>query len=303
MDESGIQLGVMMGRSSEGTNFNAGNTNASAAALMKQYPDRFRALAAIEPRALNAVEQIEQWTSQDGFVGVCMDPGWSIPSLYPDDEVIDPVYKYCEEHDLIVSIALSPPICKDLSYVDPLHVQKVAQKFPKLKIVIPHGAFPFFHTAISVAIFCPNVYLLPDLYLALPGAYMADDLVTAANYFAKGKILFASSYPAVGMGQSVRAWKSRKFSEEGLRLAMYESAARLLIRLLNSAGFLHDFPGGTELQNLVLRLRMIMASGQREKTHVFWIETSKKFLADPFSHFRPLYVVHVFTGLSLSYSR
>lgn len=228
MDESAIKLGVMMGRSSEGTNFNAGNTNASAAALMKQYPDRFRALAAIEPRALNAVEQIEQWTSQDGFVGVCMDPGWSIPSLYPDDEVIDPVYKYCEEHDLIVSIALSPPICKDLSYVDPLHVQKVAQKFPKLKIVIPHGAFPFFHTAISVAIFCPNVYLLPDLYLALPGAYMADDLVTAANYFAKGKILFASSYPAVGMGQSVRAWKSRKFSEEGLRLAMYESAARLL---------------------------------------------------------------------------
>ncbi len=64
---------------------------------------------------------------------------------------------------------------------DPKYVDELAFTFPKLKIALCHGGWPFVAQACHVVMQHENVYLSPDVYMMsfTPGY---QDYVTAANY-------------------------------------------------------------------------------------------------------------------------
>ena len=227
MDEAGVDLGVLMGRCSE-NGLLPTNPNAEIDALIKAYPSRFVGFAAVEPRALNVREQVNYWIDERGFKGICIDPGWSAPPLYADDEVIMPLYAHCEKKGVIISITQSGFMGPDMSYAEPVRIQRIAKRFPALPIVLPHACWPNFHQAIFVAIGCPNVYLIPDVYFYARGMYMLDDMVTAGNHLIRENLLFASSYPLKGFQQCLDAWRARAFTDEALALSLGGNAERLL---------------------------------------------------------------------------
>ena len=80
-------------------------------------------------------------------------------------------------------------------------------KYPNMKIVVPHGCWPHVHTALAVAIRCPNVYLMPDCYIYIDGFALSDEYIKAANTYLKYRILYASSYPVRSLSQCLRGWK------------------------------------------------------------------------------------------------
>ncbi len=104
----------------------------------------------------------------------------------------------------------------------------MAKKFPNLKIVVAHACWPFVPQILGVAMTCPNIYLVPDVYLYTDNMPMSDLYVTAANGYLKYRTLFASTYPVGGLRQSIEKWSAKGFTEESLKLTLHDNAAELL---------------------------------------------------------------------------
>lgn len=225
--EADVKAAVLMGRVSEIGTSHTSTTNDDALMLSREHPGAFFPFAAVEPRDPHVMEELELRRSQ-GFTGVCIDPSFSTPPLYADDPVIDRVYQYCQDYGMIVSIMQSGLYVKDLTYTHPIHVQHVAQTFPRLKIVVPHACWPYLELMTGVAMMHTNIWLIPDCYVYLPGMFGAENFVHTVNTFLRHRVLFASSYPVRGIAQSIELWKALPFTTEALQLTMYDNAARLL---------------------------------------------------------------------------
>ena len=155
MDEAGIDVGVIMGRQAAAA-FGS-MPNEEVAELVRDYPGRFVGFGGVSgsdvPGALEEIDRIVDF----GFKGVAMDNGWSDPPLYDDDTALFPIYEKCERLGLILSLTSGIFIGPDLSYSNPAHIQIVAKAFPKLKINVPHGGWPWTTEMCAVAFQCRNI--------------------------------------------------------------------------------------------------------------------------------------------------
>jgi len=227
MDEAGIDLGVIMGRQSPPQYGSV--PNEEIAELVAKHPRRFLALAGIDgsrtDAALAEIDKIAGW----GFKGISLDNGWCDPPLYDDDASLNPIYQRCADGGLIVAITSSIFVGPDLTYCDPVHIQRVAKRFPKLKIVVSHAAWPYSTLMCAIAMQCNNVYLVPDFYGHIPNTPGADDYTRAANYYLGHRLLYASSYPVRPLGQSVDQFRALPFASDAIRKqCLGLNAARLL---------------------------------------------------------------------------
>ena len=229
MDEAQIEKCVVMGRKTKGTGIKAGNVLAEDLYdLANMFPDRVIPFAGIDPTEADAYKEVEYAATKLGFKGISIDPGWCEPCMYAEDERIMPVYETASSLGLIVSITCSAVVGPDLTYSDPVTIQHVAKKFPDLKITVAHAAWPNVEKMLGVAMTCPNIYLIPDVYFYTDNMPFADGYVTAANGYMKYRTLFASTYPVGGFKQSIEKWSSKGLTEESLRLTLHDNAADLL---------------------------------------------------------------------------
>jgi uncharacterized protein len=227
MDEAGIDKGVIMGRQSAPQYGSV--PNEEIAELTREHPDRLIGFGGVNGTDIaTAMQEIDRIVDF-GFKGIAMDNGWSDPPLYDDDQKLFPIYERCERDGLILSLTSSIFVGPDLTYSEPVHIQRVALAFPKLQIVVPHGAFPWSTQMCGVALQCRNVNLLPDFYFHIPNTPGADDYLKAANYYLGHRLLFGSSYPVRPLRQSVEQFKALAFEKDETRqLCLGGNAARLL---------------------------------------------------------------------------
>jgi predicted TIM-barrel fold metal-dependent hydrolase len=228
MDEAGITRGVLVGRQ-------AGHrmaSNEDIAELRGLYPDRFPvALAGINGTDVTAaVAEIEHTITDLKFAGVAIDPGWWTPPHYVDDKRIYPIYAKCAELGGVLYLTCSLMQGPDISYAEPYRIQRVANDFPTLKIVVVHGAFPFIHQMIGVMIANAsrgNLWVLPDFFQFIPGFPGAQDWVDAANHYLGDRILYASSYPVRPLKQSLEEFTRFSYKPEVLERLLWKNVAEL----------------------------------------------------------------------------
>lgn len=226
MDLAGIDLGVLMGRRTNNPAY--GNANdEDIYELCRRFPKRFIGFSGIDPHEKDSLDRIGKASEEHGFKGVGLDPGWYADPIKADDPMLMPVYEACARRGLIVSITTSIFLGADVSWSDPAPIHRVAARFPELNIVVPHAAWPYIPQMLAVALVCPNVYIVPDcyFYVDMPGS---EDITKAANSFLKDRLLFASSYPVIGLGDAVERWKKRGLNEDALHNSMHYNAAKLL---------------------------------------------------------------------------
>lgn len=225
MDEAGIDMSVIMGRHAPAS-FGV-TSNEDVAELVRMHPSRFVGFGGAGGPDIDAVIATVDTIRDLGLRGVAMDNGnWG---CYDDDEKLFPVYRRVEEHGLILSLTSSIFIGSDMSYCMPIHIQRVAKAFPGLKIVVPHGGWPWTTEMCAVAFQCPNVYLAPDFYMYLPCIPGAEQFLRAANSYLSHRLLYSSSYPIRPLGQSLRQFKGLDFSDERiLGQCLGANAKRLL---------------------------------------------------------------------------
>lgn len=229
MDDAGVDKGILVGRQ-------AGHrivSNDDIAELRDTHPDRFPvAIAGVDGSNVEAaLHEVERAITGMGFKGIAMDPGWSVPPLYVDDKSLYPIYSKCSDLGGVLYLTCSLMQGPDISYAEPVRIQRVANDFPTLQIVVVHGAFPFTNEMLGVMIAnasLGNLWVAPDFFQFIPGFAGAQDWVDAANYYMGDRMLYASSYPVRPLKQSLEEFRRFSYKSEVLENILAKNVANLL---------------------------------------------------------------------------
>lgn len=151
--------------------------------------------------------QIEVLLKEDRAIGIKLYPGYQ--HFYVSEAKINPIAQLCINHNRPLVIHGGDVYDSDneavLKYSNPIYIDELAMRFPKLKIVIAHFGFPHLLECANVVSKNKNVYtdisgtIIDDLpqrqALALFEEYKRD-LQRTLNYFPdiKSKIMFGTDY-------------------------------------------------------------------------------------------------------------
>lgn len=174
-------------------------------AFAKRCSVDMRVIAAVNPNFPIDPQLVELWSHMGTLAGLKLYLGYE--HFYPYDEKFDMVAKMCADYDKPLVIhsgdcsARGNPL---VEYAHPLHVDKLANRHPNLKIVIAHMGFPWFMDTAMVIHKNENVYA--DLSGIIDGhdryrqvrsvARYIDDLNRVLDYFPEvsQKLMFGTDF-------------------------------------------------------------------------------------------------------------
>ncbi|GIW40592.1 MAG: amidohydrolase [Candidatus Binatia bacterium] len=190
----------------------------------RRYPGRFLFSALVDPLlGMEAVRTVERLAREYDIRLVRL-----VPFLFgraPNDKVCYPVYAKCIELGLPVSVNTGipgPPMPAEPQR--PLHLDEVCLFFPELKIVMAHGADPWWGEAIRLLLKYDNLYMMTSAYLP---KYLPPELVHFMNTRGSTKVLFATDWPFLPFDRAVREAAALPFREGVLRKYLRDNALAL----------------------------------------------------------------------------
>ena len=226
MDEAGIDVGVLNGRHTYATRVPCHVTDEEVAQFQSGSNGRFYGLAGInlDDPMEKILADLEKAINQLGLKGACMEPSLASTPLYPDDELLTPIYQKCLDLEIPILFMSGPFAGPDLSYTDPLHFERVASKFHKLEIVLGHGAWPYTSQVIGAAFKYVNIKVSPDVYMLVPSA---RDFVDAINWL-PDQFIFGTAYPFGALKPVMDATNRLAIKKDAFQKYMHDNAAKLL---------------------------------------------------------------------------
>jgi uncharacterized protein len=198
--------------------------NDEVAAVIRQHPDLFAGLAAVDLRQpVAAVRALREQVTVHGFKGLRLVPWlWELPCTHP---LYYPLYAEC--------VALGVPVCLQVGLTGPLmtsdtgrplHVERVALDFPELTIVCGHIGYPWHAEMIAFATKLENVYIDTSAYK--PKRYPAE-LVSYLRSHGRRKVMFGTNYPMLTPEACLQEVDALGLDEETRELFLYGNAARV----------------------------------------------------------------------------
>ena len=201
--------------------------NELIAKAVSQYPDRFIGFACVDPRkGYLAAKELEQAVRELGLVGL----GELLPSdveLYPNDELMYPLYEKALELEIPVIIhtgQIFDPGTK-LKYSNPIFVDDVAVDFPSLKLIVSHFGWPWMEEAIAIVQRNTNVYF--DISGWAP-RYLPKLLIEYMDGPLSDKALFGTDFPLISWERVVSELRALPLKESTKEKVFGENAKRLL---------------------------------------------------------------------------
>ena len=139
----------------------------SVGAAVKRHRNRFVGMFMLDPTKPDAAETAATAIDQHGLRGICLFPAMHQFSIQ-DDRVLGVfevaaerpgtvVFVHCGVLSVGVRKLLGIPCAFDISLGNPLHLNAVANAYPKVKIIVPHFGAGMFREALMLADQCPNV--------------------------------------------------------------------------------------------------------------------------------------------------
>ena len=168
------------------------------ARAVQQYPNRFSALAGLDPtEGMAGVRAFERAVREDGFVGAHFYPHWF--ELAPYHARWYPFYAKCVELDVPVQLQVGQSLVYDparrlRSVGRPITLDNMACDFPELKLVGIHVGIPWTDEMIAMAWKHPNVYIGCDAHSP---RYWPASFVQYINSYGQNKVLFGTDYPVL----------------------------------------------------------------------------------------------------------
>lgn len=231
MDAAGVDIAVLHGEDQE-TTFDKRIPNEIVAGLVAEYPERFLGFAGVDPhKGREAVEELERWVAGEGFRGAMISPWEHL--LFSDDERYWPVYEKCVELDIPIwihaSVNFSPQI--PLEYGHPLRLDRVAVRYPELKIIAGHAGWPWVLEMVAVAWRHRNVYMdisgVRQRYMGMPDTGWGP-LIHYGNSVLQDRILFGTAWPLLALDRAVDDVRGLPLKDEVRAKWLGENARRLL---------------------------------------------------------------------------
>jgi predicted TIM-barrel fold metal-dependent hydrolase len=230
MDDSGLSRGLICGfdtRSAGGRYL----PNDEVARIKRKYPDRFIALAGVDPRnGTEAVREFERAITELGLEGLRIAP-FEL-DMFPNDRRLYPLYEKCVEHDVVFESHCSVNFTqtKRMDLAHPRHLDDVACDFPELKIIADHGGWPWIDEVVAQAWRHYNFYIcisaIRPCYLAAPHSGW-EMLLHYGNSVIQDKILWASTWPFLPIKRGIEETMQLPLKEKVREKWFYKNAARL----------------------------------------------------------------------------
>lgn len=200
------------------------NDPGAVVAMGRQYPGRFIYSAVVDPMGgMNSVRAIERAVKEFDVRLIRI-----VPFLFnrpPNDKVCYPLYAKCIELDVPISINTGipgPPMPAEPQR--PLHLDEVCLFWPELRIVMAHGADPWWGEAIRLMLKYPNLYMMTSAYLP---KYLPDELVRFTNTRGQTKVLFATDFPFLPFDRAIATARELPFREGVLERYLRQNALDL----------------------------------------------------------------------------
>lgn len=219
---SGISTAVIVGRDIPGIR----HSNDEIHKITSKHKELL-GMGSVDPFALGSegsAREVERAIKELGLKGINIEPGFSSTPTHADDPVFYPIYEVCSQLGVPVSL-MSGPTTPNLELTNPAPVGRVARAFPNLSIICYHGFYPYVNEMIGVAFRYENVFVVPDMYIFLPGSSL---YVEAANSFMQDQLLFGSSYPFRPMAQSIADYRKLGFRDDVMESVFSGNAKRVL---------------------------------------------------------------------------
>lgn len=232
MDEAGITLGVAMGRPASGGDL-GGVSNSGIVDVVETWPDRFVAFLGVDLENIGeSLAEVRDLAGHDGIKGISIEPGSAKVPRLSDDDSLTPIYETCLDLGLPVSISLSGLLSAlaghDMTWSSPVSIQRVAMRYPELKIIVSHAAWPYSEEMVVVAMICDNIYVSPDLYASTRNMPARQPYIDAANLCLGARTLFGSAYPTRAHADAVRDFMTMGWEPALIDRILYDNAADLL---------------------------------------------------------------------------
>ncbi len=196
-------------------------------------PDRFALGCQIDPTlGMQAVRALERF-SRDHDAVLCRITPFYL-DIAPNDAIYYPIYTKCVELDLPITINTGipgPPAPGECQH--PMLLDKVCLHFPELKLVMAHGADPWWGEACRLMLKYHNLYMMTSAYLP---KYFPPELISFMNTRGQNKIMFASDHPAIQMERCLDEATALDLRPGVLDKFLYENANDLFFAAKRSAG-------------------------------------------------------------------
>lgn len=208
--------------------------NDQISTIVKANPKRFIGFASVDPKRADATKVLDHAFKDLGLKGLKLNPAKQ--HFLPDDERMDPIYKKCTEYNkpIIFHAGLSWEPDAVTEYSHPLRFERIAIKYPDLRICLAHFAWPFVREMVMLMIKYPNIYTDTSvLYMDSPEESMkrlftvdmGDLWMDRALY---RQVMFGSNGPRFRQFKLLHALEKipmRDYAREGL---YYKNALRFL---------------------------------------------------------------------------
>ncbi|PYG85923.1 hypothetical protein LY28_03077 [Ruminiclostridium sufflavum DSM 19573] len=144
-------------------------TNEQLAKLVSAHPDKFFGFASVDPHRRDAADVLKHAFDTLGLHGLKLNP--SKQRFYPDDKMMEPLYRLCEEYDkpVIFHSGTSWEPDTPAKYSHPLAFEEVFIRHPDLRCCLAHFGWPWVREMVMLMLKYPNVYTDTSvLYLDSP---------------------------------------------------------------------------------------------------------------------------------------
>lgn len=222
-------MAVLLGKDARTTTRLPAISNDSIANAVRNHPDVFIGLGAVDPLQdiRWCVEEVHRCRTL-GLVGLKFQP--TVQGFLPNDPRFYPIYEAAQQLSMVclfhtgttgIASGAAGGMGLKLAYSRPIHLDDVAADFPTLRIIAAHPGWPWTEELLAVALHKGNVYI--DLSGWAP-KYFPPSLVRYARTLLKDKVLFGTDWPLLTINRWEEEFKTYDFPPEICRKIMLENA-------------------------------------------------------------------------------
>lgn len=180
--------------------------NEYVAAYVGRHPEKLIGFCSVDPNDPDAVEQLDHAVKTLGLRGLKVGPIYQ--NIHPQDERFLALMARAEALGVPVLIHQGTTFCSNVSLelANPILLQPIALKFPKLRMLIAHMGHPWIAETLVLIRKHPHFYSdISALYYRPWQFYNA--LVLAMEYGVLDKLLFGTDYPFTTPASTIAALK------------------------------------------------------------------------------------------------
>ncbi len=188
------------------------------------HPDTLIGYLSVDPTQDGWQDEMRAGHRELGLRGVKLMPMYA--GFRPDDERLDPLWRYASQHDLPVLLHTGTTFVSQapLECTLPRHLDSVATRFPQVKIIMAHLGHPYEGECVAVIRKHPNVYADISALHYRPFQFY-HSLMLVQEYGVWHKVLFGTDYPFTTVNATIDGLRSLNRMVEGTNLPRLDAGA------------------------------------------------------------------------------